>query len=112
MKKREQSEAKKNFLEAFKQVEEQDGHPYVISIEEQFKNWYKKVKPENVAPADSILFETSARNAYYSGAAEMGFILTALAEEGRPGSGKVVDALFEEIKIYFESAINGDIPVK
>jgi len=108
----ESKEAKRNFLEAFKQVEEQDGHPYLISIEEQFKNWYKRVKPGNIPPAESILAETSARNAYYSGAAEMGFILTALAEEGRLGSGKVVDALFEEIKVYFESAIEGNIQVK
>jgi hypothetical protein len=107
-----QKEAKKNFLEAFKQVEEQDGKPYAISIEEQFKTWYKRLGPQGLAPADDILFETSMRNSYYSGAAEMGFILTALAEEGRPGSGQVVDDLFVEIKTYFESAIDGDIVVK
>lgn len=89
------------FTGAMREIEERDGKPYELSIEAQFRTWYDRVKK----PDSNIAFEISMRNSYYSGAAEMGFIMTTLAAEGTPKAGEIVDSLFNEIKSYFESAV-------
>lgn len=69
-----------------------------ITMGGEFDIWWNKVKPAEFNEES----ETSHRNAYYAGAANMGYIMSQLAK-GRPAeiAGAIVDRLFEEIQNYF-----------
>ena len=85
-----------------KQIEELIKIKEDINIEEEWETWWSRVKPDEYEES----FKSAVKNAYYSGAGNMGFIMSQLAKQKETNGGAIVDSLFNEINDYFTNLVD------